>query len=177
MTGRHRISVDEFVAVFDRHAATIHRYASRRVGGVLADDICSETFLTAFESRNRFDSSRGDVLAWLYGIAAKRLLKHHRGETRRWRAYAETGRQGVVEPREDPRLDAVLAHAELAEVLAALAPMDREVLLLFAWEDLSYAQIAEALDIPVGTVRSRLNRARTQSRAAIGGPETSGATS
>lgn len=68
MTGRHRISVDEFVAVFDRHAATIHRYASRRVGGVLADDICSETFLTAFESRNRFDSSRGDVLAWLYGL-------------------------------------------------------------------------------------------------------------
>lgn len=104
-------------------------------------------------------------------------MKHHRGETRRWQAYARTGQQQATERRDDPRLEAVLAHAELAEVLAGLAPMDREVLLLFAWEDLSYGQIAEALDIPVGTVRSRLNRARTQSRAAIGGPETSGATS
>lgn len=176
MNGDH-LSVQAFVEIFDRHAPTIHRYASRRVGGVLADDICSETFLTAFEARNRFDSSRGDILAWLYGIAAKRLLKHHRGETRRWRAYARTADEVGAGQHEDPRLDAVLAHAELAEVLAGLAPMDREVLLLFAWEDLSYSQIAEALDVPVGTVRSRLNRARTQSRAAIAGPETSGATS
>jgi RNA polymerase sigma-70 factor (ECF subfamily) len=153
----------EFGELFDRHAASVHRYAASRVGESIADDVMSETFLVAFEKRAAFDHSRESANPWLLGIATNLLHRHHRAEARLLRATEraafrlETGT--VVDPD------------ELRDVAAALATMpaaDRDALLLFAWADLSYDDIAAAMRVPVGTVRSRLNRARRTLRAKTG---------
>lgn len=154
-----------FADIFDRHAAALHQYLSRRVGDH-ADDLLSETFLTAFRKRAQYRPERVDVRPWLYGIAGNLVRRLRREEVARYRALARSAEaERVPGSCEDldaavDRLDAGLVGARLAAALAALQPRDREVLLLVAWADLGYADVAAALDIPLGTVRSRLNRAR-----------------
>jgi RNA polymerase sigma-70 factor (ECF subfamily) len=152
-----------FAAIFDRHYDAIARYLRRRVGATLGDELASETFLRAFAGRADFDPSRTSALPWLYGIAANLVRQHHRTEQRRLRAYA----RAVVRLREesdladvDERLDAAAAGGALAAALAELNMPEREVLLLYAWAELSYQEIAAALRIRPGTVRSRLHRGR-----------------
>jgi RNA polymerase sigma factor (sigma-70 family) len=149
-----------FVAVFDRHFDPIHRYLRRRVGKPIADDLASETFAQAFEHRGRFDGRSPDARPWLYGIAHNLLRHHYRDEERALRAYARTG----VDPVHGPSEDAGLPGPELADALAGLSAGERDVLLLVAWAELEYSEVAEALGIPIGTVRSRLNRARARVR-------------
>ncbi len=164
-----------FAQLYDRHAADIHRYAARRLGDGVADDITSDTFLTAFRHRARFDTDRPSARPWLYGIAANLIGRHRRTEVRTLRALARTGVDPVAESwsdRVDSRVTAQAAHGPLAAALADLAERDRHVLLLVAWADLTYPEVAEALSIPVGTVRSRLNRARRKVRTALGGDPT-----
>ncbi len=154
--------VEVFAELFERHAQEIHRYLSRRVGE-LADDLLSEVFLTAFRKRDTYRTERADVRPWLYGIAANLLRRHHREETTRYRvlarAHVDVGDNDEWEAAHD-RLDAARLRPQLASALAHLDERDREVLLLVAWGDLTYADVAAVLDIPVGTVRSRLHRAR-----------------
>jgi RNA polymerase sigma-70 factor, ECF subfamily len=152
-----------FEAVFDRHATTIYRYLRRRVGAALAEDLLAETFARAFRARRRFDRRGESALPWLYGIAANLLRMHRRTEERRLRAYARAAERGFDLSQgadSDHRLDAVALRPSLAEALAGLPLGQREVLLLHAWAELSHAEIAAALDISAGTVRSRLHRAR-----------------
>ena len=155
-----------FGEIFDRHFAEIDRYLSRRVGWVLADEIASEVFVIAFRSRGRYDPAAADARPWLFGIAANLARRHWRTERRRLRAYARTGIDPLCDDADesDRRLDALAAGPVLAAALAALRPDEREVLLLFAWADLGYEEIAAALGVPVGTVRSRLSRARGRVR-------------
>jgi RNA polymerase sigma-70 factor (ECF subfamily) len=158
-----------FAAVFDRHFARVHRYLARRVGPTLADDLTAETFITAFRARDRFDPEALDARPWLFGIAANLLRRHWRAERRQLRAYARTGVDPCGDPLADAerRVDAVSAGPALAGALASLPRADREALLLYAWAELSYEEIASALGIPVGTVRSRLSRARRRMAAAL----------
>jgi RNA polymerase sigma factor (sigma-70 family) len=167
---------ETFAVLYDRHAAALHRYVARRLGEGAADDLVAETFLAAFRRRSRFDLAARDARPWLYGIASNLIGKHTRSEVRMLRAYARTGTDPVLTPSavtlDDgvvARVDSSAAARELARALATLSTGDREVLLLIAWADLSYAEAATALAIPVGTVRSRLNRARGKLRAALGG--------
>jgi RNA polymerase sigma factor (sigma-70 family) len=146
-----------FVAVFDRHFDAIHRYLRRRVGSQIADELASETFAQAFEHRARFDTQRPGARPWLYGIAHNLLRHHYRDEERALRAYARRGVDLDPDPPDVP-------GSEVAELLADLSRGERDVLLLVAWAELEYAEVAEALGIPVGTVRSRLNRARGRVR-------------
>ncbi|MET9735808.1 RNA polymerase sigma factor [Streptomyces sp. NPDC006458] len=160
-----------FARLYDRYAPDTHRYAARRLGAGPAEDITAETFLIAFRTRARYDITRGNARPWLYGIAGNLIGKHRRAEVRSLRALARTGHDPVAESwseRADERLAAGSAHLPLAGALAALSAGDRHVLLLVAWADLSYQEVAEALGIPVGTVRSRLNRARRKVRSALG---------
>ncbi|MFI1422919.1 RNA polymerase sigma factor [Streptomyces sp. NPDC020731] len=162
---------ERFAALFDRHAPAIHQYVARRLGRDAADDVTAETFLTAFRIRARFDPARADARPWLYGIAAKQIGRHRREEARALKLLARTGHDPVADSwtdSADDRLAAEAAARPLAGALAHLSAGDRHVLLLFAWADLGYQEIAEALDIPVGTVRSRLNRARRKLRTATG---------
>jgi RNA polymerase sigma factor (sigma-70 family) len=153
-----------FGAVFDRHFATIHRYLERRVGRDGADELAGEVFRIAFEQRRRFRPLHQSALPWLYGLATNLTLKHWRGDARAARALARLqaasrNGDGRLEAAED-RLSAEAARTRLLEALAALNPGDRDVVVLVAWEELTYEEVAAALDIPLGTVRSRLNRAR-----------------
>lgn len=161
----------QFALVFERHFDAIHRYLARRVGVPLADDLASQVFTEAFDGRGRYDTSRPDALPWLYGIAANLLRRHHRTERRQLQAYARLGIDPVAADDLGPlvdRLDAQASGRRLAEALAGLSGKDRDVLLLYAWAELSYSDIAYALGIPVGTVRSRLNRARRRMRELLG---------
>jgi RNA polymerase sigma-70 factor (ECF subfamily) len=165
---------EAFAALFDRHGGPIHRYVSRRLGASAADDVVGDTFLAAFRQRRRYDLTQPDALPWLYGIASNLVGRHRRTEVRAYRALARSGVDPVVDSyteQVEARVTAEGLHRRLAAALARLAKRDRDVLLLYAWADLSYADIATALRIPTGTVRSRLNRARAQVRAALGGTD------
>ncbi|OEV05454.1 RNA polymerase sigma factor [Streptomyces oceani] len=162
---------EAFTTLYDRHAAAIHRYATFRLGDDHADDIVAETFLVAFRKRQRYDRDRADARPWLYGIASNLISKHRRFEARSYRMLARIGQDPVAESyadRIEARVSAESWRRPLAEALARLSARDRDVLLLTAWADLSYEETARALAIPVGTVRSRLNRARKQMRKALG---------
>ena len=158
-----------FGVVFDRHFATIHRYLERRIGRDGADELSGEVFRIAFEQRKRFRPVHESALPWLYGLATNLMLKRWRGERREAQAVARLeaeSRNGDV-PAADESDDRLAATASRKRLLAALARLpagDRDVVVLVAWEELGYEEVAVALDIPVGTVRSRLNRARTRLR-------------
>ncbi len=156
-----------FALLFDRHYDAIHRYLARRVGWDIADDLTAETFATALGARGRYELTRPDARPWLYGIATRLLSHHRRSEGRRLRAYARLDRPSTDDgglAGSEHRMDAAAAVDMLAVALERLSPGDRDVVLLYAWADLTYAQIGQALDIPVGTVRSRLHRARGRLR-------------
>ncbi|MFF7563120.1 sigma-70 family RNA polymerase sigma factor [Streptomyces pseudovenezuelae] len=161
-----------FARLYDRHAPDIHRYAARRLGEGAADDITSDTFLVAFRIRSRYDLARPNARPWLYGIAGNLIGRQRRSEVRALRALARTGQDPVAASWSESWVEdtdsRIAAQGPLAGALAALSAGDRHVLLLVAWADLGYQEVAEALGIPVGTVRSRLNRARRKVRTALG---------
>ncbi len=163
---------DRFAALYDRHAARLYHYAYRRVGHDAADDVVAGTFLVAYRHRRRYDLTRPDALPWLFGILTREVARHRRTEKARYRALGRLAPDPVTADPADRVADDVSAQsvrAVLAQALAALSAGDRDVLLLIAWGSLAYDEVAQALDIPVGTVRSRLNRARRKTRAALGG--------
>lgn len=166
-----RTQAEAFKGVFDAHFRPLSAYLSRRLGESLAEEIAAETFARAFDVRHRYDPTRGTVRAWLHGIAANLVRDHYRDETRRLRAYARLADRatspGAEMAASDERMDAQAAAPAVAEALAALRRQEREVLLLFAWAELSYEEIAQALGIRIGTVRSRLWRARARVRAML----------
>jgi RNA polymerase sigma factor (sigma-70 family) len=154
----------EFSLVYERYFDDIFRYVAKRIGAEAAGDVAADVFIAAFEKRERYDTSRSMCRPWLYGIASNLVRDHLRRQKRRGRAYL---RAAVIDAGDDQSMGDAEARAAAAlmvpEINAALGKLnagDREVLLLFALADLSYEDIAEALDIPIGTVRSRLSRAR-----------------
>jgi RNA polymerase sigma factor (sigma-70 family) len=152
-----------FALIFDRHYDAISSYLGRRVDRAAADELASETFVRAFAGRDAYDAAHLDARPWLYGIATNLVQKHHRAEERRRRAYAravEPDRTAGGVDGADARVDALARGPAVAAALARLQSADRDTLLLLALTDLDYDGIAIATDVPVGTVRSRLHRAR-----------------
>jgi RNA polymerase sigma factor (sigma-70 family) len=161
---------ERFSVLFDRHAPFIYRYLARRVGPDTADDLVGETFLVAFGKRGRYDTGYPGARPWLYGIATHLVGQHRREEIRRYRLLQSAG-PGPDLPDYAERVVADVTarsvRSQLAEGLAGIPGGDRDVLLLIAWEGLSYEEVALAMGIPVGTVRSRLHRARTRLRRSL----------
>jgi RNA polymerase sigma-70 factor (ECF subfamily) len=164
--GRSLDEPEAFGLIYDRHAATVLRFLGRRAGAEVAEGLVGELFRIAFERRKTFDASRASALPWLYGIGSNLLLKHRRAEARRLRASARmaAGLEAADRRTGAPALDARVLFPRVADAIEALPDGEREALLLAAWEDLSYQSVAEALELPIGTVRSRLNRARARLR-------------
>jgi RNA polymerase sigma-70 factor (ECF subfamily) len=165
---------ERFAVLYDRYAGQLYRYAGRRLGAADAEDVLAATFLAAFRARGRFDTTRADARPWLFGILTKELAKQHRREGARLRVIARARPEVPDAGHADQIADAVTASAArqaIAQALSVLAPADRSVLLLIAWGDLTYDEVAQALAIPAGTVRSRLNRARRKVREALGGKD------
>lgn len=155
---------------FDVHVDTIHRYVARRAGDDVALDVTAETFRIALEQFDRFDASRGDERAWLYGIATNLVRRHWRSEQRSLRTHlrAAAGTDGVPgDPlvAVDARIDAERDAERVLDAIELLDPGDRDLLVLVAWERLSSGEISEALGIPASTIRARLRRIRAQLRA------------
>lgn len=158
---------DLFTAIFERHYGAVSSFLIRRFGQSLGEELAAETFVTAFRKRERFDPDRGAVRAWIFGIASNLARKHWRREKRELKAYARTG----VAP--DPgsevqdtidRVDALARSRPIARALAELRHDEREALFLFYWADLTYDEISVEQNCAVGTVRSRLSRARARIR-------------
>jgi RNA polymerase sigma factor (sigma-70 family) len=158
-----------FELVFDRHFAAVHRYLHRRAGRELADELAAETFAVAFERRATCRAP-DSALPWLYGIATNLLRRRRRVERRQLRAYGRSGvdRWAAYEDDAAARVDGSSLGARLARALAAMRPRERDALLLYALADLSYEEIAFALEVPVGTVRTWLHRARQVARRELG---------
>jgi len=172
---RSRDEPEQFAALYDRHADAVHRYAARRLGPEAAEDLMADTFTTAFQRRHTYDLARADARPWLFGIATNLVGRHRRSEARRFKALAQV--PAPVE-HEEPVADRAVARAgatgvrrELASALAGLSARHRDVVLLVAWGGLDYEETAQALGVPVGTVRSRLHRARSRLREALGGTD------
>ncbi|WP_136056525.1 sigma-70 family RNA polymerase sigma factor [Microbacterium sp. K24] len=154
-----------FAQLFDRHARVVNAFATYRVGRHTAEDVLSETFLVAFRRRADYDVGVESAVPWLLGIASRLIRRHRAVEAKHWRSFAaavsgeEHSSEGGVDDAMT-RLDAEREVDGLRGRIAALAPKDRETLLLYAWQGLTYEEVAAALGVPVGTVRSRLNRVR-----------------
>ena len=164
--GRSLGEPEAFGLIYDRHAATLLRFLGRRAGAKVAEGLVGDLFRIAFERRKTFDVSRETALPWLYGIGSNLLLKHRRTEARRLRASARlaAGRELAGGRASGAALDARVLFPRVVNAIEALPDGEREALLLFAWEELSYGAVAETLELPIGTVRSRLNRARARLR-------------
>jgi RNA polymerase sigma-70 factor (ECF subfamily) len=159
---------ERFGAIFDRHATVVYRYLVRRVGVDDADVLLGDVFRVAFEKRASYDCTRANARPWLYGIATNLLARLRRSEARRLHATARLVARQVapLDPADDiaATLDAQQLWPHVAEAVANLPEEERDALILYVWEELSYDEIAAALGVPVGTVRSRLNRARGKLR-------------
>jgi RNA polymerase sigma factor (sigma-70 family) len=158
---------ERFAILVRRHAPAIQRYIARRIGPEAAEDVAAETFLVAFRQRAGYADDGRDCLPWLYGIATRLVHRHWRTEASQLRLLARTGADPVTEPfteRVDAAVSADSAKARLAGALARLPSSQRDALLLLVWAELSYDQIAAATGVPLGTVQSRISRARQRLR-------------
>jgi RNA polymerase sigma factor (sigma-70 family) len=155
-----------FGTIFDRHWPKIYRYCVERAGPAVGEDVAAETFRVAFTDRKRYDG-RDEAAPWLYGIATNLLRRWFRSAARGSRAASRVGAEVSGDELEAivDRLDAEYLSPHLGSVLAQLSVADRDTLLLHVLADLTYEQIARATGVPIGTVGSRINRARALVRA------------
>ncbi len=161
----------QFEAIFEHHHAGVWSYLARGAGRGRADDLAGQVFVVAFQRRASFDPAVGDVRPWLLGIARNLLKGGLRSEARGQRAIARLVNRGHV--LADESQDVVDADATSSATAAAIAAMrrlpdgERELLELAVWEQLSYGEIATMLDLPIGTVKSRLSRIRQRLRELV----------
>ncbi|WP_344959070.1 RNA polymerase sigma factor [Actinomadura miaoliensis] len=155
---------EAFRELFDEHARSVYNHAFRLMGDwSAAEDAVSLTFLEAWRLRDRVDPDGGSLRPWLLGITSNIARNLRRAARRHDGALARMPRGQAVPDFADELTSRIDDRARLARVRAALAALrapEREVLALCVWAGLDYAEAAEALGVPVGTVRSRLSRAR-----------------
>jgi RNA polymerase sigma factor (sigma-70 family) len=177
-----RASLDEpaaFGVLFERHARAIYNYCFRRTADwALAEDLTSLVFLEAWRRREAVLLQSDSALPWLYGVATNVLRNRRRSQRRHHAALARVPREHSIDFADDVdgRLDDERRMRTTLHAVAKLPRREQDVLALCAWAELSYEEAAVALDLPVGTVRSRLSRARARLREldGIGGHEPDG---
>jgi RNA polymerase sigma factor (sigma-70 family) len=162
-------SPDAFTEVFDRHFVAVHRYLARRVGRDLADDVAARTFMVAFDRRSSYQDRLGSARPWLLGIATNVLREERRSGQRLQTTLEQLGNEAWVSANGAGDGEGE-ADYDLAGALARLDVDQRDALVLYAWGELSYAEIAAALEIPIGTVRSRISRACASLRSDLHAP-------
>jgi RNA polymerase sigma factor (sigma-70 family) len=162
---RSRVDPEAIGALYDRHAPAVHAYLSRRAGRGVADDLVSEVFVAAVQARRRVrPHASGSALPWLYGIARNVIRAHLRATAP---AHPTIGVPGDDWDAVDARIDASAVAGDLRQALDGLSDVERELLLLVAWEQLTVTEAAAVLDITTTAARSRLHRARTRAAATL----------
>lgn len=164
---------EAFAQLFDRHFRSVHTFVARRAAWQDPADIAGETFLIAFEARGRYDLAYESALPWLYGIARNVVRRRQQQDVRR--SHAQAAHLNLVGTASmDPMVSAAHhldAERELSAVLDALTaePIESvDALMMYVWEGLSYEEIAQALQVPIGTIRSRISRLRDRLSTARG---------
>ena len=152
-----------FAALYERHGQPLRRYVVRRVGSEAGEDLAADVFVRAFRIRERYRPDRESALPWLFGVANHVIEDHRRAERRRLKALQ---RLAAIAPRLIEHEDRELG-AELVHQLRRLSSQDRDAFLLTVWGELTYEQTSEALGVPIGTVKSRVARARRTLASAI----------
>ncbi|OKI92017.1 RNA polymerase [Streptomyces sp. CB01249] len=157
-----------FAVLYEEYARAVYNHAYRLTGDwSTAEEVMSETFLAAWRTRESVEPEGDSLLPWLLGIATNKARNANRGTGRR---LAFLARRPAPEPVADiaeaaaGQVDDTRRLAAVRQALDGLRRQDREVLALCVWSGLDYAEAAEALGVPVGTVRSRLSRARERLR-------------
>jgi RNA polymerase sigma-70 factor (ECF subfamily) len=156
---------EAFGMLFERHARTIYNFCFRRVGNwATAEDLVSIVFLEAWRRLDK-PLPNGKELPWLFGIATN-VVRNRRRTERRHAAALKRVPQPSPNPSfaddSDQRVDDEELMGRALGLVARLPRREQEVFALCAWSELSYEDAATALRIPVGTVRSRLSRARAR---------------
>jgi RNA polymerase sigma-70 factor (ECF subfamily) len=159
-----RTDPDAFGELYERHARAVFALCARRTGDIaLADDLTSIVFLEAWRRRRSVTLSGPSALPWLLGTAVN-VSRNSQRSLRRYRtALRRLPRDEIVATFEDDAIEYVDAQHALAETMGAIAQLpeiERDVVMLVLSSGLSYADAAQALGVPIGTVRSRLARAR-----------------
>jgi RNA polymerase sigma-70 factor (ECF subfamily) len=155
---------DAFTRLFERHWEALFRFCQSRAGSA-GEDIAAEAFRVAFDRRGRYDARYNDARPWLFGIATNLLRDHFRSARREEQKLTRSASlDGLAQHDELNELERQMLGPQMARALQGLPAADRDALLLLAWADLDYEQIAQALDVPLGTVRSRIHRARQRVR-------------
>lgn len=159
---------EAFADLYEEHARGVYNHAFRLTGDwSTAEEVMSETFLEAWRTREKIEPHGGSLRPWLWGIATNKARNANRGVRRRIAFLARRPATDEVTDFADESVSRLDGGRELAAVHQALALLRRpeqEVLALCVWSGLDYAEAGEALGIPVGTVRSRLSRARSRLR-------------
>lgn len=156
-----------FGQLFGRHAQAVYAFCVRRSADLaLAEDLTSVTFLEAWRHRDRMPSEPQDsTLPWLLGVANNVVRNARRGQRRYHAVLQRLPAPAVVAPAEDQAVARAATEARLRDALDAISALpqrQQEVVMLVLWSGLSYEEAALALAIPVGTVQSRLSRARAK---------------
>lgn len=163
-----------FVELYDQNARAVYSHGLRLTGNWSeAEEVMSETFLGAWRTRESLDPEGGSLTPWLLGIATHKAHNANRGLRRRLAFLARSPEPRSVEDFADEtagRIDDARRLASVHDALRQLSRPDREVIALCVGAGLDYQQAAEALGIPVGTVRSRLSRARARLARYSAGP-------
>jgi len=164
--GLHGDEPAALAALFDRYGDRIYNHCFRHLGDwAEAEDATSSVFLEVWRHRRRVRLHDGSALPWLYGVATNVCRNAGRSRRRYLRALATLPGPAPVPDHAEQVTDRLGSEARMRAVLdgvRALPAREREVLALVVWAGLSYEQAAAALDVPVGTVRSRLSRARAR---------------
>jgi RNA polymerase sigma factor (sigma-70 family) len=157
------VSPARFSLLYERHLRAVAGYLARRVGSELAEDLTAEVFVRAFRGRSAFRAEHETALPWLLGIAGHLVADHRRAERRRLAALQRIAGESAYTGQDEVGV----LGADLVGQLRRLPAADRDTLLLVVWGELSYEEAATALGVPVGTVRSRIARARRRLTTAI----------
>ena len=154
---------DTFAELYRRHRESVARYVARRLGAEMCEDVAAEVFIRAFRGRAGYVPERDSALPWLLGIANHVIGDHRRVEARRLAALS----RAVVDRRSVPAPEIRAVAAEVVDELRRLPKHERDTLLLVVWGELSYEEAASGLGVPIGTVRSRIARARARLARAL----------
>jgi RNA polymerase sigma factor (sigma-70 family) len=145
-----------FGVLYERHGLAVRRYVSRRVGVYEGEDLAADVFIRAFRARSKYRADYRSALPWLLGVANHVIGDHRRVERRRLATVEQLLASGSDLAS---TADAGLT-LEVVRALRRLPAADRDTLLLMVWGELSRDEVAAALGVPVGTVNSRIARAR-----------------